>query len=145
MANGVCELCHQSGGRILWQDGECRVVRVDDLDYPGFCRVVWERHVPEMTDLTAGERRHLMDVVYAVEAALRRHCAPDKINLASFGNMTPHLHWHVIPRWHDDRHFPNPVWGAPQREGRPPRPEVSDAAMRETIAEMLSTEEGGGY
>jgi diadenosine tetraphosphate (Ap4A) HIT family hydrolase len=40
---------------------------------------------------------------------------PLKINLASFGNMTPHLHWHVIPRWADDAHFPQPVWGPRQR------------------------------
>ncbi len=31
--------------------------------------------------------------------------------------MVPHLHWHVIPRYRDDRHFPESVWGAPQREG----------------------------
>ena len=48
-----------------------------------------------------------MNVVFAVEKVVRTLFAPDKINLASFGNMTPHLHWHVIPRWHDDRHFPS--------------------------------------
>ncbi|MBP7641072.1 MAG: HIT domain-containing protein, partial [Thauera sp.] len=57
------------------------------------------------------------DVVMATEAALRNLLDPDKINLASFGNMVPHLHWHVIPRYRDDRHFPESVWGAPQREG----------------------------
>ena len=51
-----------------------------------------------------------------VEDALRAVLAPAKINLASFGNMTPHLHWHVIPRFADDAHFPQPVWGTRQRE-----------------------------
>jgi diadenosine tetraphosphate (Ap4A) HIT family hydrolase len=37
------------------------------------------------------------------------------MNLASLGNMTPHVHWHVIPRFRDDRHFPTPVWAVPQR------------------------------
>jgi diadenosine tetraphosphate (Ap4A) HIT family hydrolase len=41
---------------------------------------------------------------------------PDKINLASLGNMTPHLHWHVIPRFVDDKHFPAPIWATPTRE-----------------------------
>ena len=36
---------------------------------------------------------------------------PDKVNLASFGNQVPHVHWHVIPRFADDPHFPNPTWG----------------------------------
>jgi diadenosine tetraphosphate (Ap4A) HIT family hydrolase len=41
---------------------------------------------------------------------------PDKINLASLGNVVPHLHWHVIPRFADDPHFPNPVWGQRLRD-----------------------------
>jgi diadenosine tetraphosphate (Ap4A) HIT family hydrolase len=64
-----------------------------------------------MTDLAAADQRHFMHVVLAVERALRLALNPDKVNLASLGNMTPHLHWHVIPRFRDDRHFPNPVWG----------------------------------
>ena len=44
---------------------------------------------------------------------------PDKINLASFGNMVPHLHWHVIPRFKDDMHFPNPIWGQVERSINP--------------------------
>jgi diadenosine tetraphosphate (Ap4A) HIT family hydrolase len=37
---------------------------------------------------------------------------PDKINLASLGNLVPHLHWHVIPRFRDDAFFPGSVWSA---------------------------------
>jgi diadenosine tetraphosphate (Ap4A) HIT family hydrolase len=54
--------------------------------------------------------------VWDVEMALRAVMAPEKVNLASLGNMTPHLHWHVIPRYADDAHFPNPVWSAAVRE-----------------------------
>lgn len=81
----------------------------------GLCRVVWRSHVPEMTDLTNGERAHLMAVVYATEAALRAQAAPVKINLASLGNIVPHLHWHVIPRYSDDAFFPDPVWATARR------------------------------
>jgi diadenosine tetraphosphate (Ap4A) HIT family hydrolase len=90
-------------------------VLVDDPDYPGFCRVVLERHVKEMTDLAAAERTRLMNAVFATEAALRELLQPDKVNLASLGNVTQHLHWHVIPRRGDDRHFPRPIWAEPSR------------------------------
>jgi diadenosine tetraphosphate (Ap4A) HIT family hydrolase len=93
------------------------VVLIEDSDYPGFCRVIWQQHVKEMTDLSADERSQLMVTVFAVEAAIRETMRPDKINLASFGNLTPHLHWHVIPRYGHDKHFPQPIWGAAQREG----------------------------
>ena len=56
---------------MLWQNDLCRVVRVDEPDYPGFCRVILRRHAREMTDLAPAERDALMAVVYAVEEALR--------------------------------------------------------------------------
>lgn len=111
----TCPLCRSEDDDIVWQDARCRVIGVDDPDYPGFCRVVWNEHVAEMTDLALADRQHLLTVVMAVEEALRTLMRPAKINLASFGNMVPHLHWHVIPRFTDDRHFPQPVWAQAQR------------------------------
>ena len=115
----TCDLCDQAGGDVVWRDDRLRVVRVADADYPGFCRVVWSRHVKEMSDLSPAERHHLMSVVFGVEGVLRALLKPEKINLASLGNLTPHLHWHVIPRFRDDRHFPQPIWGLPERAAKP--------------------------
>ena len=100
----------------MWQDEFCHVVRIDDMDYPGFCRVILNRHLSEMSDLAPAERTRLMVVVFTVEETVRNIMQPDKINLASLGNKTPHLHWHVIPRFKRDRHFPEPIWGVTQRE-----------------------------
>lgn len=132
-----CELCARPGGEILWQDGLCRVVRVDDPDYPGFCRVIWNAHVAEMSDLDPAQQHHLMNVVLAVESALRSLMQPRKINLASLGNLVPHLHWHVIPRFADDRHFPQPIWGIPQREAHA-RLVPPDAALTTAIEQALA-------
>lgn len=133
-----CELCSQAGGEVLWQDTACRVVLVADPDYPGYCRVIWRAHVREMTDLDSAEQQYCMRVVFAVEHALRSVLKPHKINLASFGNLAPHLHWHVIPRFEDDPHFPHSVWGERQRPGR--RRHAADAAakLRMALAEDLS-------
>lgn len=115
-----CELCAHPGGDLLWEDDLCRVVRVADATgdaFPGYCRIVLQQHVAEMTDLSPNAAHRVMDVVFATERALRRTAEPDKINLASLGNVVPHLHWHVIPRWRDDSHFPAPIWAATRREG----------------------------
>ncbi len=96
-----------------------------------------------MTDLPAHERRHLMNLVFAVEAAVRRVALPDKVNLASLGNVVPHLHWHVVPRWNDDSHFPAPIWAASRRPGRA-RPALAAAALRAALIEALAEEQGGG-
>jgi diadenosine tetraphosphate (Ap4A) HIT family hydrolase len=95
----------------LWQDDFCRVVLLNDADYPAYCRVELIAHVKEMTDLTPADRARTMKVVFGVETAGREVIQPDKINLASLGNKTPHMHWHVIPRFENDKHFPNSHWG----------------------------------
>lgn len=136
-----CELCASDGGIILWQSAECRVVRVLDPDYPGFCRVIWTAHCREMTDLDCRQRQFLMDVVFSVEQVIRALFTPDKINLASFGNMTPHLHWHVIPRWENDRHFPEPIWGRIHHPSPPPRADVSDTLLRSRLKLLLPPDE----
>jgi diadenosine tetraphosphate (Ap4A) HIT family hydrolase len=115
----ACELCDTEGGTPVWHDARCRVVHAAEPGYPGFCRVIWNAHVAEMTDLGEADRAHCMRVVFALEAALREMLHPDKINLASLGNVTPHLHWHVIPRFRGDAHFPNPIWGASLRPSAP--------------------------
>ncbi len=112
---GNCELCLQDGGEILWRNDRLRVVLADDAQYPGFCRIIWTAHVQEMTDLSASERDYLMQAVWLLESAVRVIMQPDKINVASLGNVVPHLHWHVIPRYRDDAHFPAPVWAQAQR------------------------------
>jgi diadenosine tetraphosphate (Ap4A) HIT family hydrolase len=65
-----------------------------------------------MTDLSHGERDHLMTLVFAVEEAVRHVMHPDKVNIAALGNMVPHIHWHVIPRFKDDAFFPGAIWSA---------------------------------
>ncbi len=114
----ACPLCHPTQEKVLWSDVQCRVILVEDAVYAGFCRVIWQAHVKEMSDLALAQRHVLMSVVFAVEQALRETLRPDKINLASLGNQVPHLHWHVIPRFADDPHFPDPIWAAARREGR---------------------------
>lgn len=107
----VCALCVPTSHKVLWQDDFCQVVWLNDTDYPGYCRVELLSHVKEMTDLPPVERARVMKTVFAVELAIREVLNPDKINLASLGNKTPHIHWHVIPRYESDKHFPNSHWG----------------------------------
>ena len=136
-----CPLCQTDGGHILWRDAFCRVVLADEPDYPGFLRVILNAHIKEMTDLPPADQVALMRVVWAAESALREVMQPDKINLASLGNVVPHLHWHVIPRFADDPHFPNPVWGqktAPGKRHATPHGETQRARLEATLNRRLA-------
>jgi diadenosine tetraphosphate (Ap4A) HIT family hydrolase len=133
-----CELCASSGGEIMWRDMLCRVVLVNDPEHPGFCRVIWDKHTREMTDLAEIERQHMLRVVCAVEKVLRDLLIPDKINLASLGNVTTYVHWHVIPRYQDDPHFPNPVWGQKLRSAPHALPRDFKAKLQASLQMTLN-------
>ena len=133
-----CVLCKEDlkpeEGRLIWRGDDCRVILVNDSDLPGSCRVIWNRHISEMTDLSYGERDHLMSLVFAVEEAVRHVMHPDKVNIAALGNMVPHIHWHVIPRFKDDTFFPGSAWS--QRTQESP---LSKLVERKQLAEELPT------
>lgn len=137
-----CELCEQAGGAMVALGNGWRLIRPVDADFPAFYRVVWQDHVAEFTDLDAPARRRCMEVVATVESVLRAELQPTKVNLASLGNVVPHLHWHLIARFAGDSHFPQPVWGLRQRETDPVAldrlraalPQV-DRALRQALAE----------
>ena len=110
-----CELCALDTPTV-YADDKLSVIIVDDASYPGFCRVIWRDHVCEMSDLAREDRLYLNEAVFHVEQAVRETMAPTKVNVASLGNVVPHLHWHVIPRYADDAHFPAPVWATAVRK-----------------------------
>ena len=142
-----CVLCKDElkpdEGQPIWRGDDCRVMMVNDPDLPGFCRVIWRRHVCEMTDLTHGERDHLMALVFAVEEAIRHVMHPDKVNIAALGNIVPHIHWHVIPRFKDDAFFPGAAWSkksqetpAATLEARRKKAQELPAAIKASIANL---------
>ena len=138
MEHENCELCSSVGGELIASSDLLRVVRVHDEKYPAFCRVILNRHVIEMTHLSSNERYQLMDAVFVVERTMLDALNPRKINLASFGNMVSHLHWHVIPRFEDDPHFPNAVWGEQLRDSQRSVPAEFWGLLEKNIFAQLS-------
>lgn len=124
-----CELCREAGGTLVFQSAQWRVIRAADAAFPAFYRVVWRAHVAEWSDLSLAEQASLMGAITAVERVLREALSPTKINLATLGNVVPHLHWHVIARFDWDSHFPLPVWVSARREVVPPAVERLGVAL----------------
>lgn len=108
-------MCQTDGGLLVFRNEDLRIIQADEVGFPAFYRVVWNRHVAEFSDLSASERAICMNAVVLVEQVLREQLQPSKINLAALGNKVAHLHWHVIARFEWDSHFPAPVWAAPER------------------------------
>ncbi|MBB5204368.1 diadenosine tetraphosphate (Ap4A) HIT family hydrolase [Inhella inkyongensis] len=115
---------------LIHREPLLRVVRATDTpEHPAFYRVILNAHVAEFSALAAPERQRVMDVVVEVERQVLALLKPIKVNLASLGNMVPHLHWHVIARVGDDAQFPAPIWAPAVRAGDPARLQAWQAAL----------------
>jgi diadenosine tetraphosphate (Ap4A) HIT family hydrolase len=134
MPQSDCPLCVEPTP-VLWRNSRLRVIDAADPAFPGLTRVIWNDHVREMTQLDMAARRHFMDVVWVVEQTLRTELSPDKINLAQLGNQVPHLHWHVIPRWTLDTHYPQAIWADAARQS--PQQQESWAILRARMAARM--------
>jgi diadenosine tetraphosphate (Ap4A) HIT family hydrolase len=77
--------------------------------YRGQCQLIFDpRHVARLDQLSRDEWMSLASDLFGAERAIMRVVKPDHVNVESLGNVVPHLHWHIIPRYEGD-----PMWGAP--------------------------------
>ncbi len=70
----------------------------------------------ELGDMPKALRLELWELYDIVEEQMREYYKPDKINMASFANMLPRVHIHVMARFKEDSYFPNPMWGEKKRD-----------------------------
>ena len=89
----------------------CRLLLMNDANYPWFILVPERELVREVHELTDADRHLLWDESALLSRALQKGFAPDKLNIAALGNQVPQLHVHHIVRYNHDPAWPNPVWG----------------------------------
>jgi diadenosine tetraphosphate (Ap4A) HIT family hydrolase len=95
----------------------CHVRLQADARFPWIVLIPRVEAARELEDLSADQRRLLMDEVLAAGRAVRAVglalARPvEKLNVGQLGNVTPQLHVHVVGRRADDPAWPGPVWGA---------------------------------
>lgn len=94
----------------------CYVMLNRDQFFPGYSFVFTKDHVTELFHLERESRQTVMEEVTLVAAALYNLFKPDKMNYELLGNMVPHMHWHVVPRFGSDRLWPRPIWAEPHED-----------------------------
>lgn len=70
------------------------------------------RHATRLDELTAAEWQAYAADLQRVARAIASVCKADHLNVESLGNVMPHLHWHVVPRYKDDGRWGQPIWAA---------------------------------
>jgi len=69
----------------------------------------------EMSEVPYLIKHEIYDLLDIIEKNMLKYYQPKKINIASFGNYMPHVHWHIMARFEEDSYYPEPMWGEKQR------------------------------
>ena len=93
-------------------------------------KVFTARKVKEFSQCTQEEKEEIWRVLDIIEQLMLEYFNPDKINIASFGNMLPHVHWHIMARFENDSYFPEPMWGIQQRNSTLTFPPMEEFIMQ---------------
>ena len=93
----------------------------------------------EFSDCPKEVKSAIWDAIEVIEKEMLNYFQPKKINIASFGNYLPHVHFHVMSRFENDSYFPEPMWGKKQREATLTLPSIQ--AFYTQITHQLSRQE----
>jgi diadenosine tetraphosphate (Ap4A) HIT family hydrolase len=114
------------------------LIRIDTHESEVPWLVVFTNEVKkEFSECRADEKAAIFLALDIIEKKMLSYYHPQKINIASFGNMLPHVHWHISARFKEDSYFPEPMWGSVQREGTLALP--SFELFCSEVAEALET------
>lgn len=118
---------------IIYEDSRLYIEK-EQSEIP-WLKIFTKEPYKELGDVPKELRTRLWDVYDIVEFEMKAYYKPQKINMASFGNMLPRVHIHVMARFEDDSHFPNPMWGEKLREAELNLPDEEEFFKR--VAEAL--------
>ena len=79
-------------------------------NYLGKVMLVLRRHETDVTRLTATEQEEFWQLLRQTKEALVKLFWPDHFNYAFLMNLGPHVHFHVIPRYADQREFAGQIF-----------------------------------
>jgi len=91
-------------------------IEVEKSEIP-WLKIFSQKPYKEFSECDSKTREQILVALDVIEKEMLEFYSPAKINIASFGNYVPKVHFHVMARFENDSYFPEPMWGKKQREG----------------------------
>jgi len=92
-------------------------IEIEESEIP-WLKIFTQQSYKEMSEVPSSIKFEIYDLLDVIEKEMIAYYNPKKINIASFGNYIPHVHWHIMARFEEDSFFPEPMWGTKQKEGK---------------------------
>lgn len=105
-------------GKIMNKIYSNKLIKIEvEKSEIAWLKVFTQKSHKEFSECSHEEKIEIWRVLDIIEIEMLSFFKPKKINIASFGNYVPHVHWHIMARFEEDSYFPEPMWGEKQREG----------------------------
>ena len=98
---------------IIYQNDLIKI-EIEQFEIP-WLKIFTQENIKEFSQCSQELQLEILRVINIIEKQMLEYFKPDKINIASFGNYVPHVHFHIQARFKDDSYFPEPTWGKKQR------------------------------
>ena len=99
---------------VIYENENIRI-EVESSEVP-WLKIFTQHPYKEMSEVPGVIKFEIYDLLDIIEKEMLSYYNPKKVNIASFGNYMPHVHWHIMARFEEDSFFPEPMWGTKQRE-----------------------------
>ena len=103
------------GEKMIYQNRLIKI-EIEESEIP-WLKIFTQKPYKEFSECREEEKLEIWRALDIIEKEMLSFFEPHKINIASFGNYMPHVHWHIMARFEKDSYFPEPMWGDKQREG----------------------------
>ena len=90
-------------------------VELEPFEIP-WLKIIVNQKAKEFSDCSKDEKNEILRCLDIIEKYMIEYFTPTKINIASFGNYVPQVHFHIQARFQNDSYFPEPTWGKKQRK-----------------------------
>ena len=100
----------------LYENENIRI-EIEESEIP-WLKIFTQYPYKEMSEVPSEIKFEIYELLDIIEKEMLSYYHPKKINIASFGNYMPHVHWHIMARFEEDAYFPEPMWGTKQRESQ---------------------------
>ena len=99
---------------LIYENGNIKI-ETEESEIP-WLKIFTQNPYKEMSEVPSEIKFEIYDLLDVIEKEMLTYYKPKKINIASFGNYMPHVHWHIMARFEEDSYFPEPMWGEKQYE-----------------------------
>ncbi len=101
---------------IIIFENEIIRIEAEESEIP-WLKIFTQEPYKEMSHVPPDVRQEIYTMLDEIEKQMLTYYKPEKINICSFGNYLPEVHWHIMARFKEDSFFPESMWGKKQREG----------------------------